>query len=264
MKLKIKLPVAAVVIFLAVSLICLGAKPGWNLYRLLDYHMGGHTQAEKTVMDYAQETGIPYGTWPRSLIALLERNPETRDFVLGYPHRDTLAEEVFSHEDDGTVPLLMQWDPRWGYETYGSDYLAVTGCGPTCLAMAGLHLTGDENFRPDRVAGFAERNGYYASGYGSSWTLISEGAEKLGLAAKELPLVKKKITDALEAGSPVILAMGPGDFTSSGHYILLSDLEDGLFRVNDPNSCKNSEKLWSYEELESQIRNIWAISLSST
>ena len=112
---------------------------------------------------------------------------------------------------------------------------------------------------PLSVAQFAEKNGYYAKGYGSSWTLISEGAEKLGLTATELPLVKKKLTDALDAGMPVILAMGPGDFTSSGHYILLSGTQDGAFRVNDPNSRANSERLWSYEELENQIRNIWAI-----
>ena len=36
-------------------------------------------------------------------------------------------------------------------------------------------------------------------------------------------------------------------------------MEDGQFRVNDPNSYENSERLWTYEELESQIRNIWAM-----
>ena len=263
MKQKIKFPVAAAVIALAVLLIGFSAKPLWNLYRLADYHIGQPTQGEQTVMAYAKEHRIPYGTWPRSLIDLLDRNPETEDFVLGYPDREQLAEAAFSPEEDGTVPLLMQWDPRWGYETYGSSYLAITGCGPTCLAMAGIALTGDENLRPDRIADFAQRSGYYASGYGSSWTLISEGAEELGLTATELPLVKKKITDALETGHPVILAMGPGDFTTAGHYIVLTAVEDGLFRVNDPNSRKNSEKLWSYEELEPQIRNIWAMGIPS-
>ena len=260
MKIKPKLPVAAIVLLLTVILIAMGAKPVWNLTRYLSFPLGQPTQAEQTVMAYAKETGIPYGTWPRSLLELLDRNPETKDFVLGYPHRETLAAEAFTPEDRDTVPLLMQFDPRWGYEKYGSDYLAVTGCGPTCLAMAGLYLTGDESMRPDRIAGFAQRNGYYASGYGSSWTLISEGAEQLGLTARELPLVKKKIVDALDTGNPVILAMGPGDFTSSGHYIVLTGVEDGAFRVNDPNSHANSRKLWTYEELEGQIRNIWAIS----
>ena len=163
-----------------------------------------------------------------------------------------------------TVPLLLQWDRRWGYDEYGSDYLAITGCGPTCLAMAGIYLTGNPELRPDRIAGFAQRNGYYAAGYGSSWTLISQGAFDLGMTATELPLVKKKITDALEQGNPVILAMGPGDFTTTGHYILLTAVEDGAFRVNDPNSIVNSSRLWTYEELESQIRNIWAMGLPDT
>ena len=113
---------------------------------------------------------------------------------------------------------------------------------------------------PDQIAKYAQREGYYEAGAGSSWTLISEGAGKLGLQAKELPLVKKKITDALEAGYPVILSMGPGDFTSSGHYIVLTGVENGSFKVNDPNSRLRSQRLWSYEELEGQIRNIWAIS----
>lgn len=259
MKQKTKALLPGLTILLAVLLAALGAKPGWNLYRLLDYRIGQPTQAEQTVMAYAQEEGIPYGTWPRSLIELLDRNPETESFVLGYPDREALSEAVFAPEDNGAVPLLMQWDPRWGYEKYGSDYLAITGCGPTCLSMAGIYLTGNTDLRPDQIAGFAQRSGYYASGYGSSWTLISQGAQELGLTATELPLVEKKIVNALENGNPVILAMGPGDFTTTGHYILLTGVEDGLFRVNDPNSYENSERLWTYEELEGQIRNIWAM-----
>ena len=149
----------------------------------------------------------------------------------------------------------------WGYEKYGSDVIGITGCGPTCLAMAGWYLTKDDIMNPADIARFAQKGGYYEKGYGSSWTLISEGSEKLGLAAKELPLVKKKMVTALEAGHPVILALGAGDFTTTGHYIVLTGYADGAFRVNDPNSRANSERLWSYEQLEGQIRNIWEISL---
>ena len=110
---------------------------------------------------------------------------------------------------------------------------------------------------PRDIAAFAEENGYYAAGYGSSWTLISEGAQKLGLTAKELPLVLQSMVDALEAGHPVILALGKGDFTSSGHFVVLTGWENDAFRVNDPNSLIRSEKQWTFEELEPQIRNIW-------
>ena len=232
-------------------------KPGYYLYRELQYHMGEPNWAEQAVHDYAREQGYFYGQYPRDLIELLEGNVETADFVLRFPQRDKVAPT--GALDRSTVPLFLQWDPSWGYETYGSSYLAVTGCGPTCLAMVGYYLTGNDNMMPDQIADFAEKNGYYKKGYGSSWTLISEGAAALGLHAQELPLVKKKMVDALEEGFPIILAMGEGDFTSSGHYIVLTGVEDGAFRVNDPNSIHRSEKLWTYEELEHQIRNIWAI-----
>ena len=65
--------------------------------------------------------------------------------------------------------------------------------------------------------------------------------------------------DNLEAGNPIICAMGPGDFTTAGHYIVMVGTRDGKIQVNDPNSILNSEKLWTYEDIEGQIRNLWVI-----
>lgn len=236
----------------------LAARPLYNLYRDVSFYWQERTEAEWDIKHYAEDMGISYGEYPQALIDLYIRNPETGDFVKNYPFRQSQAIDP-SQWSRETVPLFLQWDPLWGYEKYGSSYLAVTGCGPTCLAMAGYYLTGDAQFTPDKIAAFSQKNGYYAAGYGSSWTLISEGSAKLGLTATELPLVKKKMVTALEEGFPVILALGPGDFTTTGHYIVLTGVEDGLFRVNDPNSLENSQRLWSYETLEGQIRNIWKI-----
>ncbi len=247
----------AVLVILLLALLC--AKPIYNLYRDVSFYWEERTPEEHTIKAFAEEQGISYGEYPQTIIELYINNPETRDFVLNYPFREEMEADLSVYEGSPSVPLFLQWDPMWGYADYGSSCMAVTGCGPTCLAMVGYYLTGDSNMTPHQVAKFAEKCGYYEPGYGSSWTLISEGAGKIGLSAKELPLVKSKMVDALEAGSPIILAMGAGDFTSSGHYIVLTGVEDGLFRVNDPNSIIRSEKLWSYEELEGQIRNIWAI-----
>ena len=238
----------------------LGAKPAWYAVTDLTFYWTERTETELKVKAFAEDHDLYFAQYPQNLIELLERNPETEDFVLNYPLRQEQQVDLSGY-DRQEVPLFLQWDPMWGYEKYGSDFLAVTGCGPTCLAMAGYYLTGSKNMNPMDLAAFAEENGYYASGYGSSWTLISQGSARLGLKAQELPLVKKKMTDALEAGHPVILAMGAGDFTTTGHYIVLTGLQDGLFRVNDPNSVANSQKLWSYEQIEGQIRNIWEISL---
>lgn len=256
---KTKRRLSAVWILLSIVLLAaLGRNQLYCLYRDISYYFGERTEAEQTVKAFAEQNHISYGRYPKDLIELLEINPETADFVLNYPFREDTDIDLSGYSRD-TVPLFLQWDPMWGYEKYGSGCIGQTGCGPTCLAMAGYYLTGEKTFNPKAVAKFSAENGYYASGYGSSWTLISEGAEKLGLTAKELPLVKGKMVDAVEKGHPVILALGKGDFTSSGHYIVLTGWEDGAFQVNDPNSRVRSERLWTYEELEGQIRNIWEI-----
>lgn len=258
LKAKRRILIAAAIAVLLVGAL-LSVKPAYNLYRDVSFYHGERTEAEKTVKAFAEEKGISYGEYPQRLIDLYERNPETKDFVLNYPFRKDTGIDLSAYAGSQTVPLFLQWNPMWGYEKYGKGFLAETGCGPTCLAMVGYYFTEDENMNPRQIAKFAEENGYYASGYGSSWTLISEGSEKLGLKATEIPLVKKKMVDALKAGKPIICAMGPGDFTTTGHYIVLRGTLDGAFQVNDPNSAENSGRLWSYEQIEGQIRNLWVM-----
>ena len=245
----------AIILLLAAFLL---AKPAYYLYRDVSFDWQERSDQAREVKAFAEENRISFGRYPWEIIELYENNPETREFVLNYPFREEMETDLSGYSRE-TVPLFLQWDPMWGYEDYGSSCIAVTGCGPTCLAMAGYYLTGEASFNPAQVAAFSQKNGYYAAGYGSSWTLISEGAEKLGLSVKELPLVKKKMITALEEGKLVVLALGKGDFTSSGHYILLTSWNGDAFTVNDPNSRIRSAQSWTYEQLEGQIRNIWAV-----
>lgn len=209
--------------------------------------------------DILQDTS---GTWPESLQALLERHPDALEFVEGYPdHKDDAPAETIGDVVQGQFPLLLQWDARWGYVRYGDDLLAVTGCGPTCLAMAAAGLTGDNAITPAAVAEQAQRDGYWVDGV-TSWGLMTDGCRAWGLVSEELPLTETAVTGALEEGQPIICSVRPGDFTTTGHFILLAGVEDGNIRVNDPNSPQNSDRLWTYDELEPQIRNLWAFSLS--
>lgn len=221
------------------------------------------TWAERTVEAFAAYSGIPASAYPQNMLILLEKNPEAIGFVLRYPqdHDKTFDIDMSPYENSQTVPLFIQWDQRWGYIPYGADVAGVTACGPLCLSMVAYYLTGDENMRPDKMIQFAIEDGHCVRGNGSAWTLISQGAKKLGLNVKELPLVKGRILTELNNGNPVICVMGPGIFTSTGHFIVLTGYEDGKFRVNDPNSVVRSGQLWSYEEIQDQIRNLWAISL---
>jgi len=191
--------------------------------------------------------------------ALLERNEEAAEFVKDYPNREKyLGKDIDLSEDvrEGEVPLLMQWDKRWGYESYGDSNIGLSGCGPTCLSMAYLYFTGDLKGNPREIARYCEENGFYTPS-GTSWELWSTGAKEFGLAGAELPLDENRMKSALDEGKLIVCSMRPGDFTTVGHYILLIGYGEEGFIVNDPNRRENSEKCWTYETLKGQIRNLW-------
>lgn len=219
----------------------------------------GYEQIEVFSAEEMTEEG-----YPESLVELLERNPETRQFVMDYL-TDAGKNVEIDLEDEvekGTIPLFLQWDKRWGYETYGSDFLAVTGCGPTCLSMVACGLTGETKWDPLAVAHMAEEDGYYVEGAGSSWELMSEGAAKMGLSVENVIYDGEHIIEALKSGIPIICIMRPGDFTASGHFIVLTGVDDdGRVSVCDPNSKINSGKTWDVNDLLPQIKNLWGYSL---
>ena len=210
---------------------------------------------------YAAENNLDPEAWPDRLRQLLARNPETESFVLQYPVlRGTEAEpDMSAYADTPGVPLFMQWDYRWGYLEYGSDVVGLTGCGPVSLSMAAYSLTRDPAYSPNNMVRFALEEGYCVPGNGTAWTLVSEGAGKLGFDVTEIPMVKSRILSNLEVGNPIICVMGPGDFTDSGHYVVMVGTEDGKIRINDCNSRTRSEQLWTFEQLEGQTRVLWVI-----
>ena len=131
-----------------------------------------YTNAETKdfITKFAMKHRLNKDAWPEQLLELMEKNPETKIFVLSYPlNKDKdfeidLSESVNSDE----VPLFLQWDQRWGYLEYSGDFMGLTGCGPTCLSMVSIYLLRDAKFTPKYIAEFSERNGYSIPGQGSA------------------------------------------------------------------------------------------------
>ena len=256
-----KKPHSVLKLLIAVIVLLSMIYPGKLLYERITFDEDSLSPAGRIVKAFADEHKIPFRRYPDSLIQLLNRNPETETFVLEYPLKKDadIQIDLSAYKNSTGVPLFLQWDQQWGYMIYGSDVAGLTACGPVCLSMAAWYLTEDDAFAPDKIIQFATENGYYSPGNGSSWTLISEGGVKLGFDVTEIPLVESRIIKNLEVDNPIICAMGPGDFTTSGHYIVMVGYENGMIRINDPNSVANSQKLWKYEDIEGQIRNLWVI-----
>lgn len=199
--------------------------------------------------------------YPEELLEMLEKNEEVYEFVKGYPDRAAyMGKEIDLTRDcpAGEVPLLLQWDMRWGYDLYGEDMIGIAGCGPACLTMAYLYLTEDLSMNPRKMAEYAYNSGFYTEA-GTSWDFFTLGTADLGLTGTELSLSETQMKGALDSGELIICSMRPGDFTTTGHFILLRGYDENGFYVNDPNSRKNSEKQWSFDRLSGQIKCLWRI-----
>ncbi len=199
--------------------------------------------------------------YPKQLQELALKNEEALEFVYDYP-----AEHVKEHTIDLTeeasmdsVPLLVQWDKRWGYEKYSGNFFAASGCGPTTLSMVVVYLTHNREASPLAVAKYSKEAGYSVDGSGSSWTLISEGCRHYGVKAKTVALDESRMKAELDEGHPIVVNVGPGDFTDTGHFMVITGYDDEGFSINDPNSIEKSGKRWLFKNISSQIRAVWSM-----
>ena len=194
-----------------------------------------------------------------TLLRFAQKYSEVWPYVEGYPEKHNLKHEIdLSEELEDGYPLIAQWDERWGYEEYGSSLLGVSGCGPTALSIVVCGLTHTDKWNPSVVADYATTHGDCVKGVGTSWTLMERGARDMGLLVEQGEVSADYILDNLSEYSPMICSVKMGDFTYSGHFIVLIGIDsDGRILIRDPNSLIKSQKSWDVERLVSQIKSIW-------
>lgn len=148
--------------------------------------------------------------------------------------------------------------PNVQYSDYGT--IATYGCGPTALAMVLTYLL-DEEITPIETA----QKGYnsqvnYTCENGTYWSYFGAMADEYGVSCEQMAMSKENIINNLNDDKTLILIMGPGDFTSSGHFIVARGIDDdGKIIVADPASRKRSEQTWNVETLVNQGSQIWAM-----
>lgn len=217
---------------------------------------------EKVLM--AREAAESVGA-PEEIIELLDKNTETADFVEKYgelkdvPPADTVGELP----EDGSLPHLLQWDTRWGYQLYGESYIAVSGCGPTCLSMVITGLTGDTSVTPYVLAKYAEENGYLVAEGGTYAAFMRDPVTKWGITATESLENEAFVRDETAKGNPIACNLNPGKyFTDVGHFIIITGYEDGMITVLDPFSIENTEKEWKYSDIKEQIAGLYSYTVT--
>lgn len=195
-----------------------------------------------------------------SVLRNLAVNAELKDFAMNYAANiNTVFDGDFTMDvpTDG-IPQYLQYDARWAYADYGKGLIATTGAGPTCLSMIYTYIKQDGSMNPVKIADYSTEHGYLDEDGCTSWTLMTDGAEGLGLTCEELTLSQEALTEALNSKKGIICAVGEGDFTKEKHFIVIREFKDGFFYVYDPISKARSDVGWDYKRLSSQITSVWA------
>jgi len=205
--------------------------------------------------------GWYYAKCPELIRDKTETYPESVEYAANYiwygdNHLDM---DISADLAENEVPALLQWDKRWGYRVYGTNYMGNNGCGPTALCIVYAGLTGKTDWNPYDIALYSVDAGLYWPGQGTHRDLMTKGAAYLGLTVDFLEKDSQAIKDGLRNGQLMIAHVTEGDFTTGGHFVVLVGLtDDDQLIIRDPNSRINTDKLWDFEQVMEQTTKVWA------
>ncbi|MDO4798143.1 MAG: hypothetical protein Q4A01_09025, partial [Coriobacteriales bacterium] len=197
------------------------------------------------------------------LLDLSLREPTSRQFVADYPSSDKSSRPYTDTIKQGEVPRLFDWDSRWGAVTYGNGPLAITGSGPTTLAMAYMGLTGKTDFSPTEIAQQASKSNYTNDESGSKGELFAKLATSMGLKSEQHDPSAETILYSLGDNTVFAVELKPNTLTDEAHWALLVNInEDGMLTVFDPTSTEVSNKTWGLDTIAGASSNLYSITLS--
>lgn len=202
--------------------------------------------------------------YSKGMLEHLANNPEMAAFVLGSLEADGSVTGGFTEKElEQDFPLLLQYDPRWGYFEYGGKEMGLSGCGPTCLAMTVLALTDFDNVTPDKIAAYSLEKGHYVKNVGTAWKLLDEFPALYGLTVEHPTLKEESMKTALDEGKVLICSVSRGVFTADGHFVMIYGYDETGFMVNDPKCVARSNRTWTFEEFGNQLKRIWAVGVAN-
>ncbi|MBS4959378.1 MAG: C39 family peptidase [Clostridiales bacterium] len=197
------------------------------------------------------------------VVPLFEPTPrfylENSTLTKADPSEDILLidEDVYLPGTSHYLTYYNQNDERWAQKDYGpQNAISIYGCGPTVLSILVSSLT-QQSVLPDEMAQWCYENGFFLQNSGSYHSIIPQGASAWGLKAESLTdLSYESFVRELHAGKLIVMLMGKGHFTSSGHFIIIRGVTlDGDLLIMDPNSTENTMSQWDYDLIVSEIKH---------
>lgn len=168
----------------------------------------------------------------------------------------------------------LQTDARWKNHNYSapgeSKTIGSSGCGITAATMVIATLK-DKNVTPITTADWSMAHGYKALNQGTYYTYFVPQMNQYGITCKRLntsnlygissSTAHTEALNALKNNDWVIACMGKGNWTSSGHYILVYGYKNGYVYINDPASTSSSRVKNTWGLFAKQVKYMWTITV---
>lgn len=165
----------------------------------------------------------------------------------------------------------LQTDKRWKNEPYRvkgeNSTIGSSGCGPTAAAMLIETITG-KTYTPVDACKWSIDHGYKALKQGTYYAYFRPQFEAFGIDCDMMNWKKSygnpdhqnhaKMLEMLKAGYYIIALMGPGLWTSGGHFVVVW-WENGKICINDPASTKPARLNGDPRTFFSQVNYYWWI-----
>lgn len=159
---------------------------------------------------------------------------------------------------NGQIHFYSQTDYK-DYTYYADRTIARSGCGPTSLSIAISSLLGVDHDPVELVNMTCNIKHLCTARNGTYWSAMVSVPPEYGIKSRQVgkgTAGVQQVIDALSTGNAIVIAiMGPGHFTSGGHFITLTGVNSsGQVYVVDPNNGerKGKNKWWDLNIIVSE------------
>lgn len=173
--------------------------------------------------------------------------------------------------------LYMQTDPAYRNQNYSTVGEVTTigkeGCG-VCAAAMVIATLKDNTVNPITTANWSMQHGYKALRQGTYYGYFVPQLAAYGIGCTQIndyntyknpkSSAHKTALEELKKGNWIIACMGPGRWTSSGHYVLAYGYEDGYVYINDSYNTKSECIKAKLSDWQNEVKYYWIVNASAS
>ena len=166
---------------------------------------------------------------------------------------------------NGKEPVdYKQYDSRWKKIKYtitgsSSQTIGSSGCGPTSMADI-MACWVDKKITPVEMCQYSLKKGFRTRNSGTAWGFYKSIANAYPQGFSKFTQTKSLATlkAALAQGAFAVASMGPGYWTSGGHFICVYKMDNTYVYAKDPaSSSRKKQKIGDFERQRKQFFIFW-------